>query len=106
MEQNSDVIQGFTNAIYKGEKWVKEHTATEIAEAIKDFFPDTDVEMLATAIQSYMDIDAWKSDPILKKESFDLLQTVMKEAGELEKEGDYDKIVNNSYAKKAIKEVK
>lgn len=106
MEQNSDVIQGFTNAIYKGEKWVKEHTATEIAEAIKDFFPDTDVEMLATAIQSYMDIDAWKSDPILKEESFDLLQTVMKEAGELEKEGDYDKIVNNSYAEKAIKEVK
>ena len=53
-----------------------------------------------------MDIDAWKSDPILKKESFDLLQTVMKEAGELEKEGDYDKIVNNSYAEKAIKEVK
>ena len=106
MEQNPEVIQGFTNAIYKGEKWVKEHTATEIAEVIKDFFPDTDVEMLTTAIQSYMDIDAWKSDPILKEESFALLQTVMKEAGELEKEGDYDKIVNNSYAEKAIKEVK
>ena len=106
MEQNPEVIQGFTNAIYKGEKWVKEHTATEIAEVIKDFFPDTDVKMLEAAVQSYMDIDAWKSDPILKKESFDLLQTVMKEAGELEKEGDYDKIVNNSYAEKAIKEVK
>lgn len=106
IEQNEKTIQGFTNAIYKGEKWVKEHSSKEIAEVIKDFFPDTDVEMLATAIQSYMDIDAWKSDPILKKESFDLLQTVMKEAGELEKEGDYDKIVNNSYAEKAIKEVK
>lgn len=106
MEQNSKTIQGFTNAIYKGEKWVKEHSSQEIAEAIKDFFPDTDIKMLATALQSYMDIDAWKSDPVLKKESFDLLQTVMKEAGELEKEGDYDKIVNNSYAEKAIKEVK
>lgn len=106
IEKNADVIQGFTNAIYKGEKWVKEHTATEIAEVIKDFFPDSDVKMLATALQSYMNIDAWKSDPILKKESFDLLQTVMKEAGELEKEGDYNKIVNNSFAEKAIKEVK
>ena len=106
MEQNPEVIQGFTNAIYKGEKWVKEHTAAEIVEAIKEFFPDTDVKMLEAAVQSYMDIDAWKSDPILKEESFDLLQTVMKEAGELEKEGDYDKIVNNSYAEKAIKEVK
>ena len=32
-----------------------------------------------------MDIDAWKTDPILKEESFNLLQTVMKEAGELDK---------------------
>ncbi len=106
IEENSDTIQGFTNAIYKGQKWVEEHTATEIAEVIIDFFPDTEVTMLATAIQSYMDIDAWKTDPILKEESFDLLQTVMKEAGELEKEGDYDKIVNNSFAQKAIETVK
>lgn len=106
MEKNPEIIQGFTNAIYKGQKWVKEHTSQEIAEAIKEFFPDTDIKMLETAIQSYIDIDAWKTDPILKKESFDLLQTVMKEAGELEKEGDYNKIVNNSFAEKAIKEIK
>ena len=106
IEANSDIIQGFTNAIYKGEKWVEEHTATEIAEAIIDFFPDTEIEMLATASQSYMDINAWKTDPILKEESFDLLQTVMKEAGELEKAGDYDKIVNNSFAQKAIETIK
>lgn len=106
IEENKETIQGFTNAIYKGEKWVKNHTAAEIAETIKEFFPDTDIKMLTTAIQSYIDIDAWKDDPILKKESFNLLQTVMKEAGELEKEGDYEKIVNNSFAEKAIKEIK
>lgn len=106
IKANPDVIQGVTNAIYKGEKWVANHNAKEIADVIKDFFPDTDVDMLATAIQSYIDIDAWKVDPVLKEESFNLLQTVMKEAGELEKEGDYSKIVNNSFAEKAIKEVK
>ncbi len=53
-----------------------------------------------------MDIDAWRDTPVLKEESFNLLQTVMKEAGELEKEGDYNKIVNNSFAEKAIKNVK
>lgn len=106
IEQNSEVIQGFTNAIYKGEQWVKNHTAAEIADNIRGFFPDTDLEMLSTAIQSYMDIDAWKDNPILKEESFDLLQTVMKEAGELDKEGDYDKIVNNSYAEKATETIK
>ena len=106
IEQNEDVIQGFTNAIYKGEKYVKTHTAKEVAEKIKDFFPNTDLEMIEASVQSYMDIDAWKENPILKEEAFDLLQTVMKEAGELEKEADYHKVVNNSYAEKAVKEVK
>ena len=106
IEANPEVIQGFTNAIYKGEKWVKNHTAEEIAEVIKGFFPDSDLNMLKTAIQSYMDIDAWSSTPVLKQESFNLLQKVMKEAGELEKEGDYNKIVNNSFANKAVETVK
>lgn len=106
IENNPDIIQGFTNAIYKGEKWVKEHTAEEIAEKIESFFADTDMEMLTKAIQSYIDIDAWKDTPVLKEESFNLLQTVMKEAGELEKEADYNKVVNNSFAEKAVKTIK
>lgn len=106
IENNPNIIQGFTNAIYKGEKWVKEHTAKEIAEKIESFFADTDIDMLTKAIQSYIDIDAWRDTPVLKKESFNLLQTVMKEAGELEKEADYNKVVNNSFAEKAVETIK
>ena len=32
INNNKDIIQGFTNAVYKGQTWVKEHTAKEIAE--------------------------------------------------------------------------
>ena len=105
IEKNSGIIQGFTNAVYKGEQWVKSHSAKEIAEAIVDFFPDTDLSKLESAIQSYIDIDAWKDNPVLKQESFALLQKVMKEAGELEKEADYGKLVNNSFAEKAIQKL-
>lgn len=103
IESNEETIQNFTNAIYKGQKWVEEHTAEEVAEVIQDFFPDTDLEMLATAIQSYKDIDAWNDTPVLKQESFDKLQEVMSEAGELTQKAPYDKIVNNKYAEEAIK---
>lgn len=98
IENNKDVIQGFTNAIYKGQKWVKEHTAREVAEVIQSFFPDTDLDMLAESIQTYKDIDAWNEDPVLKKESFDRLQEVMSLAGELPNKVPYEKIVNNSFA--------
>lgn len=103
IEENSDVIQKFTNAIYKGQTWVKEHSNEEIAEAIKDFFPDTDVELLAKVIGSYVDIDAWNDTPILREEAYNLLQTVMEEAGELKQRAPYDKVINNNYAKDAIK---
>ena len=103
IENNEETIKNFTKAIYKGQKWVKEHTAKEIAEVIKDFFPDTDVDLLTTAIQSYKDIDAWNDTPVLKEESFEKLQNVMSLAGELTKKAPYDKIVNNKYAQEVIK---
>lgn len=100
IEKNSNIIQGFTNAIAKGEKWVKEHSSKEIAETIQSFFPSTDVEVLAAAIQSYKDIDAWNENPVLKEESFDRLQEVMLQAGELKEKAPYDKIVNNEFSPK------
>lgn len=103
IEENSQTIQSFTNAIYKGQTWVKEHSAREIAEVIQEFFPDTDIELLETVVQRYKDIDVWNETPFLKEESFELLQTVITEAGELKEKAPYDKIVNNYYAENAIK---
>ncbi len=103
IENNEDTIQKFTNAIYKGQQWVKEHSSKEIAESIQSFFPDTDVELLATVLQNYKDIDAWNDTPILKEEAFNRLEEVMTMAGELKEKAPYDKIVNNQYAQKATK---
>lgn len=103
IEKNPETIQGFTNAIYEGQQWVKKHSAKEIAEVVQEFFPDTDLEMLETAIQSYKNIDAWNETPVLTKESFEKLEDVMIEAGELLNKVPYEKLVNNSFAEKAIK---
>lgn len=100
---NPGLIERFTKAIYEGQKWVETHSAKEVAEAIVDFFPDTDVDLLAKNVQRYMDIDAWNKTPVMKKESFELLQTVMEEAGELDTRAPFDKVVNNSYAEKVSK---
>lgn len=104
IEKNRDTIESFTRATYKGQKWAKEHTAREIAEKIQSFFPDTSVESLETSVQSYKNIDAWNENPILKQESFDKLQLIMTEAGELKTKAPYDKIVNNKYAEKVTNE--
>ena len=103
IESNENIIKDFTEAVYKGQKWVAEHSSDEIAEAIKDFFPDTDTKLLSTVIQNYKDIDAWKDNPVLKQEDFERLEEVMKEAGELKENVPYEKIVNNKFAQEVIK---
>ena len=98
IEKNEEIIQKFTEAIYEGQKWVKENTAKEIAEVIQSFFPDTSVEILESAVKTYKDIEAWNETPELKEESFERLQEVMTQAGELTKKVPFEKIVNNKYA--------
>ncbi len=101
IEGNEDLIQRFTNAIYKGLVWVNEHSAEEVAKAILDAFPDTDLPLLTKVVQRYKDIDSWKVNPILEQADFDKLQTIMESAGELNKKAPYDKVINNQYAKSA-----
>lgn len=102
--ENSELIAAFTRAIYKGQQWVLSHSAAEIAETVAEFFPDTSIELLTASAQSYMDIDAWCDTPVMEETSFDLLQQVMSEAGELTKTAPFDAVVNNTYAKAAIEE--
>lgn len=103
IEKNKDIIQKFTDALYKGQVWVKNHTPKEIAEVIKPSFPDTDLGILETVAKRYQDIDAWCKNPVMTKDSFERLQTVIAEAGELKTKAPYDKIVDTTYAEKAMK---
>ncbi len=98
---NSGLIEKFTKAVYEGQKWVENHSAKEVAEVIIGFFPDTSIEMLTKNVQRYKDIDAWNKTPVMKKESFELLQTIMIEAGELKERVPFEKVVNNSFAERA-----
>ena len=97
LSENKDLLQRFTDAIYEAQIWTKEHSSEEIAEAIKEFFPDTETELLAEVIQNYKNIDAWNDNPTLTEESFDRLQEVMIQAGELKEKVPYEAIVTNEF---------
>ncbi|MEG1070112.1 MAG: ABC transporter substrate-binding protein [Ruthenibacterium sp.] len=102
LAQNKATVQKFTNAVYKGQLFVKEHSAAEIAEVVKPYFDGADIALLTSAIERYKSIGAYAETPVLSKESFDLLQKVIGEAGELKTPAPYEKIVNNVFAEKAV----
>lgn len=104
MEEHPDMIQGFTNAVAKGQKWVQEHSAQEVAESIAGQFPGTEVDTLAAVAQRYKDIDAWNETPVMRQEALERLETVMEAAGELDRSEwvDFSRLVDNSFAEAAV----
>lgn len=102
IEKNPEIIQKFTNAIYKGQKWMAEHTTEEVASAIAPYFPDTKIDLIVTVLNRYKEIDVWKTNPYISEDSFELLQTIIQDAGELKQKAPYDKVINNDFANKII----
>ena len=102
IDENPDVIQGFTNALQKGMDYVNTHTPEEIAAVIAPQFMETNMETLTTIVARYYEQDTWKTDLIFEKESFELLQDILEEAGELTKRVPYIDLVNTAFARKAV----
>ncbi|MCF2683665.1 ABC transporter substrate-binding protein [Faecalicatena contorta] len=103
IKNNPDIIQGFTNAIQKGMDYVQTHTPEEIGAVIAPQFKETDLDTITTIITRYYDQDTWKEDLIFRKESFDLLQDILEEAGELTTRAPYENLVTTEYAEKAAR---
>lgn len=103
IDDNPDIIQGFTNALQKGMDYVQTHTPEEIAEIIKPQFKETDLDTLTTIVTRYYDQDTWKENLIFEEESFNLLQDILEDSGELSKRSPYEDLVTTIFAEEAAK---
>lgn len=97
IENNPEIIKGFSEAIQKGQQFVYENSAETVAETIASFFPDSDTKDLASAVQNYKDAEAYARNIKFDKESFELLQKIVMEAGELKEMLPYEKLVCSDY---------
>lgn len=100
MEAEPELFEGFTRAVYRGQKWVEEHSAEEVAEVLQPYFADTDPEVLVSVVENYKAIDAWAHTPVMSRPGFEKLQDIMQQAGQLEERVAYDDLINTEFAEK------
>ena len=105
IEKNPELIQKFTNAIQKGLDYVNSHSAWEIAKTIQPQFKDTPVEKIATIVDRYKSQDTWKENTVFEKDSFELLENILEESGELKKRVPYEKLVRTDFSINAVNAV-
>lgn len=103
MMEDTETLQAFTNAIQKGLDYVNSHSAGEIAAVIAPQFSETDLEAIETIVSRYKEQDTWPETTVFKEESFDLLQDILTEAGELDEKVPYTDLVTTAFSEEAVK---
>lgn len=102
IEENPDIIQSFTNAIYRAQQWVDTHSLEEIMAEIRPFFADSKDEVLLKVIDRYKKQGSWDITPIIEEDIFNHYQDIIIMAGELDERAPYEVLVNTEFARNAI----
>ncbi len=105
IESKAAVIQRFTNAIYKAQLWLGQHSSEEAAEVVAPLFTNVDRQVLIKSIERYRTLGVWSSDPLIPRQSYDKFQAAAKKAGEITSPTAYETAVINDFAQQAVQTV-
>ena len=100
LENKRDVAEAFLRAVFKGYKYLTEHTPEDVAKKLTASFIETSEASIAAALKNYLEIDAFARTPILKEKDFEHFMDIMENAGTLASRVSFSKAVDNSIAAK------
>lgn len=105
IESKPDVIQKFTNAIYKAQLWLGQHSSEEAAEVVAPLFMNVERQLLIKSIERYRSLGVLANNPLVPKDSFDKFQAAAKKAGEIATPTTYEGAVITDFARQAVETV-
>ena len=105
IKNDPELVTKFIRAVAKAQKWVISATDTQIAEAMRPFFPDADIPTLEIVAKSYRDTDSWMKDPVMTEDAFERLLEIIDFNGQLKAKVEFGELVDNSFAKAVLNEI-
>ena len=103
IKENPEICQKFVNAVYKAILWIQNHSAEEIAEVLTPYFEGRGVE--AATIQQMLDDHEYNVDGTITSTAYDAMIRQDKTAGWITEDMEYSENVNDTFLKKAQKEI-
>ena len=103
IKENPTVIQAWTDAIYKAQKWTETAKASEIVSALEQFFPGVNPKALTAAAERYQKLKIWKNSPVIEPKAIDKFQDILVNGNVLEKgkRVKFQDLIRTEFASKA-----
>lgn len=97
LEENEELLLGFTRAIAKGLEFVLNNDSKTTASVILPEFPDSALNDIITIIDNYKEYDSWLTTPYISEESFNNLQDMLIDNNLIEDYVPYSDLIHNLY---------
>jgi NitT/TauT family transport system substrate-binding protein len=96
------VLDAFTRAVSRTQRWLAGHDAQAIAAAIASGFPETEALILARAVARYHGQGTWARDPLLRRPGYDYLEDILLSGGFIARRARYEDLVDTVFARRAM----
>lgn len=77
LKDNVAVVQSWTDAVYRAQKWTEAASSAEIVNAIRSFFPGINQQALTSAAERYQKLKIWKSTPVIEPQAIDKFENIL-----------------------------
>jgi NitT/TauT family transport system substrate-binding protein len=103
IKENPAILQTWTDAIYRAQKWTAEKPTEEVAKAIAPFFQGVNPKALEAAAVRYRKLKIWKDTPKIEPAAIERFQDILVQGNVLEKSKrvKFDTLVVTEFANKA-----
>jgi NitT/TauT family transport system substrate-binding protein len=104
IREKPEIIQTWTNVIYRAQKWTAAAQPAEIAKAIAQFFRGINPQSLVAGVERYRRLNIWKTVPAIDAKPMDKFQEVLVQGRVLEagKRVKFQDLVRTEFAAKVI----
>jgi NitT/TauT family transport system substrate-binding protein len=108
IKKNPKVVQSFTNAIYRAQRYVKTADRQELGQLVSEYFPGITATQIAEVARRYGDVDLWPADPVVYEPAMNTLQDILIQGGvqKADKRVKYSDMVITSFAETAKASIK
>ena len=96
------VVERFTRALYRAQRWMAETTGAEIASLIAPAFPDIDPVIRERVVDRYLRQGTWARDPLLRRPGYDYLQRILLDGGFITRPHAYADLIDTAVAEAAM----
>ncbi len=101
LAEQPDTALRFVRGYARGLEWLAAGSPQQVGEAIRDFFPTVDLELIVRSVARYKEQDTWPSEPSLNEPEYQGLQDILMEAGMVHRRQPYLSVVRPDIASQA-----